>query len=451
MLRTGLHGENLQLTHIPGDDGWPIIGNTAKFLMNAFDVSARLREQYGELYRNRAYFLSFLTFASPEGADFVLRDPEKNFSAREGWAPFLGKTYPETLQMLDADAHRSHRQAMNAVFQQAAIAGYCSLLSQAVSDKAVWPTHKTVCMYPELKALTLAMNAKAFMGLDIDRDVSYIMRRYVMLDRGITAFVQYPVPGLSLWRALRARREILDYFRPLIVSRRASAGDDLFTRLCHAKDEAGVPLPDEAVLNHLLGVLRASSETTTGALSIALYYLARYPEWQVRLRARSVAVGAGRIQYENLDKLDEHELVFLEALRIVPVAPMVFRRCIKDCEFKGHRIPAGTQAVVDIGYILRSPLYWTDPLSFDPLRFAEPRMEHKQRRSQWVAFGTGAHFCIGSFFALMAAKIVLHQLLTSYNFELVGDGELKLHTVPATIPKDGLRMRVLPVGCSGSS
>jgi cytochrome P450 len=449
--KAGLHGENLQLAHIPGNDGWPLLGNTAKFFINAYDVGAQFHDQYGEVYRNSAFFMRFLTFASPDGADFVLRDPEKNFSARLGWAPFLGNTYPETLQMLDAEVHRSHRQAMNAVFQPAAIAGYCVLLNRAVAEKSVWATQRVVRMYPKLKALTLAMNAEALMGLDIERDVAYIMERYVTLDRGIAAIVPFPVPGLSLWKALRARQEMLGYFRPLIAARRELPGNDLFTRLCHAVDEQGARLPDDVVLNHLLGILRASSETTTGALSVAMYYLARHPTWQERLRARSLEIGAGSLRHEDLSKLEEHELVFLEAMRIFPVAPMVFRRCLTDCEFKGHRIPAGAQVAVDIGYILRSPLYWTDPLEFDPLRFAEPRSEHKRRRSQWVTFGLGAHFCIGHFFALMVAKIVLHQLLTRYSFELVDPGELKLYTVPATIPKDGLRMRLTPLDHAASS
>jgi cytochrome P450 len=450
-LKAGLHGENLQLAHIPGNDGWPLIGNTLKFFINTYDVGAQFHDAYGEIYRNRAFFMRFLTFASPEGADFVLRDTEKNFSAKLGWAPFLGNTYPETLQMLDADVHRVHRQAMNVVFQPAAIAGYSLLLNRAVEEKSNWPTNRIVRMYDELKALTLAMNAEALMGLDIERDVAYIMERFITLDKGIAALVPYPVPGLGLWRALRARNEILEHFRPQIAARRERVGNDLFTRLCHAVDENGALLPDDAVLNHLLGILRASAETTTGALSIAMYYLARHLEWQERLRARSFEVGAGPLQPEGLTKLDEHELVFLEAMRIVPVAPMLFRRCVKDCEFKGNRIPAGAQVAVDVGYILRSPLYWTDPMRFDPMRFAEPRMEHKRRRSQWVNFGLGAHFCIGQFFALMVAKIVLHRLLTKYSFELVDPGELKLYTVPATVPKDGLRMRLTAIGRAAES
>ena len=445
MQKTGLRGENRQLTHIPGNDGWPLLGNTAKYFASTYDVGARFHDRYGELYRTHAFFLHMLIFASPDGADFVLRDPEKNFSARLGWEPFFGNVYPETLQMLDAEVHRSHRQAMTAVFQPSAINGYCKLLNNAIATKAVWPTDRVVRMYPELKALILAMNAEALLGLDIERDINYLMQRFITVDKGVTALVPYPVPGLNLWKSLRARREIFDYFRPLIASRRAGSGTDLFARLCHAVDEQGALLPDEAVLNHLLGILHAAGETTTGALAIAMYHLARHPEWQERLRKRSFEIGTGPIEREHLDALQDHELVFMEAMRIIPVAPMVFRRSIRDCEFKGHHIPQGTQVAVDIGYILRSPLYWTDPMHFDPLRFAEPRLEHKRRRSQWATFGLGAHFCLGHSFATIVAKIVLHTLLTRYEFELVDPGELKVHTVPATVPKDGLPMRLKPV------
>lgn len=442
-----MHGENIELDHIPGSDGWPIVGNTLKFFEHIYELGAELREAHGEVYRNRAFFMRFLTFASPDGAEFLLRDPDKNFSSKLGWEPFLKRLYPNTLGTMDFAEHRFHRQSVQSVFRPVAMAGYADMINETVADNVQrWPTEQRLQLYPKIKAMILATAAKVFLGLDLASDVEYIMQRFKTLDKGMVTVVQYPVPGLSLWKAMRAREEIFDYFRPLIAERRTSQRKDMFTQLCQSVDEHGDLLPEQAILDNLLGVYGAASETTTGSLTIAMYYLARYPEWQERLRATSMAIGPGPIPSEQLGELVEHEHVFFEAMRVRPVTPQVFRRSVRDCEFKGLKIPAGTQAVVDIGYIHRSALYWTDPLTFDPTRFAEPRAEQRRHKYQWIPFGGGAHVCIGQFFAVMFAKMALHQLLTKYRFELSGTTDLKLNIMPTTYPKDGLRMKLFEVG-----
>jgi cytochrome P450 len=98
--------------------------------------------------------------------------------------------------------------------------------------------------------------------------------------------------------------------------------------------------------------------------------------------------------------------------------------------------------MVDIGYVHRSEEYWTDPMRFDPERFSPGRAEHRRRKYQWAPFGGGAHVCIGMQFALMAARIVLHHVLTRYRIERARDKEAGFIILPITRPKDGLPLRI---------
>jgi cytochrome P450 len=353
---------------------------------------------------------------------------------------------PNTLSLMDGAEHRYYRGAMQSLFRPAAMDGYHQLVHQTVSESIEgWQTDRIIKLFPKLKALTLASAAKVFIGIDLERDLHHILRLGAIVDRGFAALVPRPVPGLSLWRALRAREALRAYFRALIPERRRSQSKDLFGVLCRTTDEHGVLLSDDAVIDQLLGLLRASSDSITGSLSVAVHHLARHPQWQERLRERSRSLGPGPLGSEELNSLQEHELFFFEALRLFPVTPQLFRRSVRDCEYRGRKIPSGTQVAVDIGYIHRSPLYWTEPLRFDPLRFAAPRLEHKRQKFQWLPFGSGAHNCIAQFFAIPFAKYVLHLLLTRYRFERTDDGEFVLVLVPATFPKDGLKMRLRPL------
>lgn len=43
------------LAHIPGEGGWPVVGNTFKMLADPHGFARARIAQYGKVYRNRAF------------------------------------------------------------------------------------------------------------------------------------------------------------------------------------------------------------------------------------------------------------------------------------------------------------------------------------------------------------------------------------------------------------
>ncbi|MCP5207262.1 MAG: cytochrome P450 [Hahellaceae bacterium] len=446
MSKLGIYGENTDVAHIAGSDGWPLVGNTFKYLLNTYGFGKAMRQTYGEVYRSRAFFLRFIVLSSPDGIEYVLRDEAQNFSSKLGWEPFLARLFPNALPTMDFEEHRFHRKIMQSVFRHAAMQSYAGLINDVViEDVEKWREQGVVKVYPGIKAIMLDIAAKAFLGIDLKKDAEFINQTFITINNGLAPIIPSPLPGTAIWKALRARQTLFDYFRPMIKQRKASDGKDIFTRLCQAKDEEGAEFSEQAILDHLVNVLSAAHDTSTTSLTIAMYYLAKHPEWQERLRAVSNGLPEGAVDYSSLEMLEEHEWVFKEALRIYPPAPQLFRRSINACEFKGYKIPANTQVMVDVGYTHRSAEYWSNPMDFDPERFSADRAEHKRHKYQWAPFGGGAHICIGMQFAMMAAKITLHHLLKRYKFELDCDENVDFTILPITQPKNGLPVRVIPL------
>lgn len=85
---TGLYGENTVLDHLPGSDGWPLLGHTFDYLGNTYPFGQAMRARFGEVYRSRAFFMRFAVLASADGIEYVLRDDAQNFSSKLGWEPF---------------------------------------------------------------------------------------------------------------------------------------------------------------------------------------------------------------------------------------------------------------------------------------------------------------------------------------------------------------------------
>ena len=72
-----------------------------------------------------------------------------------------------------------------------------------------------------------------------------------------------------------------------------------------------------------------------------------------------------------------------------------------DCEIDGHRISRGQLVGLLLGAANRDPEQFTDP---DRLDLARPDNDH-------VAFGHGAHFCLGAQLARVEAQVMLSTLL----------------------------------------
>jgi cytochrome P450 len=442
-MKKGFYGENAVINNIPGNYGLPIIGSTFHYLIDVYKHGKKMKKRYGRIYKSSAFFQKFIVLSSPEGIEFVLKDPTKNFSSKLGWEPFLGRLFPNALPTMDFGEHRNHRQIMQSVFTTKALSSYCQYLNEVVeADTKNWIERRPLKVYDSIKELTLNIGAKVFLGINLGENIDFINTNFAILNDGLAPIIPYPVPGLAIWKAQKAKKKLFDFFRPMIDERRKMAGPDIFSRLCLAKSEDGQIFTEQQILDHLVNVLSAAHDTTTTSLTIVMHYLILYPEWQERLRKISQEYPSDDIQFEDLDNFKEHEWVFNEAIRIYPPAPSLFRRSIEECEFEGHTIPANTQVLLDVGCVHRSEDHWTDPMKFDPLRFSPSREEHKKHLYQWVPFGGGAHLCIGNTFAIMLIKIILHKLLRKYKFSRDPNKKVKFIILPITRPIDGLKVEI---------
>ena len=129
----------------------------------------------------------------------------------------------------------------------------------------------------------------------------------------------------------------------------------------------------------------------------------------------------------------------MEALRLYPPVYVFARQAVTDTELGGVALRRHTIVLVPVFALHRRPDLWPDPERFDPDRFL-PENEAKRPRLAWMPFGAGPRVCIGAFFALMEAQLVLATLLRKVHFELLRDDEPDAFVTLR--PKHGVRMRV---------
>ena len=88
------------LTHIPGDEGWPLIGKTLEVLADPKGQVERQSKKYGLVYRSHLFGETSLVLLGPEANELVLFDQAKQFSSTLGWGRILGLLFPRGLMLL---------------------------------------------------------------------------------------------------------------------------------------------------------------------------------------------------------------------------------------------------------------------------------------------------------------------------------------------------------------
>jgi len=167
-------------------------------------------------------------------------------------------------------------------------------------------------------------------------------------------------------------------------------GDDLTTQLIEAREEDGSALTDEELIGTLHLMLGAGSETVMNLLSHIVVDLLANPE-QLEL------VRSGVVSWDD---------VVEEGLRVeCPVANLPFRFATEDLELGGVKIAKGEAVMVAFASVGRDPdLHGPTVHDFDATRTDKTHL----------SFGYGKHFCPGSNFARLEARIALPRLFQKF-------------------------------------
>jgi cholest-4-en-3-one 26-monooxygenase len=170
----------------------------------------------------------------------------------------------------------------------------------------------------------------------------------------------------------------------LIAARRERPTDDLVSVLVHAEVD-GARLDDTEIVFESLLLLVGGDETTRHVISGGVEQLLRNPA-----------------QKKNLQ--DEHELMASgveEMLRWVTPIKNMNRTVTRDVEFGGQHLRTGDKVLV---------LY--ESANFDDRHFDEPdRFDVERFPNDHLAFGFGAHFCLGASLARLEVATMVERLL----------------------------------------
>ena len=429
------------LSHIPGENGWPVIGTTLRMLRDPVGYGRHMVETYGPVFRSNAFGGQNISLVGADANELMLFDRDKLFSSEQGWGPLLNLLFPRGLMLMDFDHHRMDRRALGVAFKPEPMRGYVAEMNRIFAEQLPrW--RGDMVFYPAIKQITLDVAASAFLGVPLGPEADRVNKAFVDMVQASIGVVRAPVPGTAMGRGVAGRKYLIDYFGPQIEERRRNENrQDMFSQFCRATRDDGSHLNDGEIIDHMNFLMMAAHDTITSSVTSMVAMRARYPEWQEKVRAEclSIAPAGANITPEQLDAFEITEMVFKETLRVIPPVPSIPRRALRDFEFRGYKIPAGTSVGISPSYVHKMPEYWEDPERFDPLRFT-PENSKGRHKYAWVPFGGGAHMCLGLHFAYMQMKLFIHHLLTQVSVETAEGYVPEWQPWPIPKPADGLKV-----------
>ena len=194
--------------------------------------------------------------------------------------------------------------------------------------------------------------------------------------------------------ATEGSTEFTEYFHWLVAQREQEPGDDLVSALVAAQGDDGLSREELAGACTLL--LFAGHETTADLLANGTVALARHSGERERLRRDP---GLWPMAVEEILRFDAPTKV---QVRVVT----------EDHQRSGRPLQAGDMVYLCLAGANRDPAEFSDPDRLDVRR--DPR--------QHIAFGLGAHHCLGAPLARLEGQIGLRTLFERCaGIELAGD------------------------------
>ena len=191
--------------------------------------------------------------------------------------------------------------------------------------------------------------------------------------------------------------DFLAYFQRLTAARRTHPTEDLASAIANATVD-GEPLGDVETASYYVIIATAGHDTTSSTLAGGLHALLEYPDQLARLRADPALL----------------PLAAEEMIRWVTPVKEFMRTASADTSLHGVPIAKGDSVLLAYPSANRDEEVFTDPFTFDAGRTP----------NHHLAFGFGAHYCLGAALARIELVALFSELLPRLDtIELAGQPE----------------------------
>ena len=188
--------------------------------------------------------------------------------------------------------------------------------------------------------------------------------------------------------------DFISYFTQFSESKRANPSDDLGSLIANSKID-GEPISHFEAMSYYIIVATAGHDTTSSSTAGAIWGLAENPGELAKLQANPALI-PGLVD---------------ESIRWITPVKTFMRTAMEDIEIGGRKLSKGDWLMLCYASGNRDEAVFTDPNAF--------RVDRSPNKH--LAFGYGAHLCLGQHLAKMEMRILWEELIPRLkSLELAG-------------------------------
>ncbi|KAK1438679.1 hypothetical protein QVD17_04489 [Tagetes erecta] len=426
----------------PGPTGLPIIGNILDLGPKPHESLAKLSKKHGPLMTIRLGSITTVVASTPEAARDILQRNDDACS---------GRVVPDAVTALDNhdaavlwispnEEWRTIRKALNTFLTHQhkldTLRGLREKVVDGMMDFVRECGRKNVGVDIGKLAFAVALNQMSNTCLS-QSVTSYESEDFGGFKTAVKTLMEVdgkfnisdifpvlkPLDPQNIRRQAKAAYDWFDKVTEGFISERLKHrklklprfGDMLDSLLDYSEDnEADFGLKHIKTL--LVDLFLAGTETSSNTTEWAMTELLLNPDIFSRVREEvSTIVGEdGKIQEAKLLDLPYLHAVIKETMRLhLSVPLLVPHKTETEAKLDKYILPKNTQILVNAWAIARDPMYWDDPLMFNPRRFLGTELDYKGQHFNFIPFGSGRRMCPGIPLAhrvvsLMVASFVYH-------------------------------------------
>ncbi|KAL6882603.1 hypothetical protein ACP4OV_011293 [Aristida adscensionis] len=439
----------------PGSMGFPLIGETLQFFAPnpTCDLSPFVKERikrYGSIFKTSIVGRPVVVSADPDMNYFVFQQEGKLF---ESW-------YPDTFtEIFGRDNVGSLHGFMYKYLKTLVLRlyGQENLKSVLVAETdaacrgslASWAAQPSVELKEGLSTMIFDLTAKKLIGYDPSKSSESLRKNFVAFIRGLISF-PLNLPGTAYHECMEGRKNAMKVLRGMMRERMADPErrcEDFFDHVIQELRREKPLLTETIALDLMFVLLFASFETTALALTLGVKLLTENPKVVDALREEHEAIIKNRkdpdaaVTWAEYRSMTFTNQVIMEIVRLANIVPGIFRKALQDVEIKGYTIPAGWGIMVCPPAVHLNPDIYEDPLAFNPWRWQD-KPEITGGTKQFMAFGGGLRFCVGTDFSRVLMATFIHNLVTKYSWRTVKGGNV-VRTPGLGFP-DGFHIQLFP-------
>ncbi|RDW77138.1 eburicol 14 alpha-demethylase CYP51 [Coleophoma cylindrospora] len=410
----------------------PIIGSTITYGIDPYVFFDRCRAKYGDIFTFILLGKKTTVYLGRQGNEFVLNGKLKDVNAEEIYTVLTTPVFGKDVFMkigLTTEAFRS----------------YVPIIQNEVEDfmkrsPAFKGQKGSFDVGPTMAEITIYTASHSLQGKDVrDKFDSTFAALYHDLDMGFSAinFALHWAPLPHNRARDHAQRTVAKTYMEIIKARRADpSGEklDIMWQLMRSTYKDGTPVPDEEIAHMMIALLMAGQHSSSSSSSWIVLRLASRPDLLEELYQEQIEVlgpDLPALRYEDLSKLERHQNVLKEILRLHTPIHSIMRKVKSPMPVSGTKyvIPASHVIMASPGCTSRDATYFPQPLLWDPHRWEagsgrvigtdniEEELHDygyglisKGASSPYLPFGAGRHRCIGEQFANVQLLTIMATL-----------------------------------------